>query len=450
VPTFLHDLSALQSLAEGPSGPARDWANVRLALRAPELVRYLPDARREAVWVLASGVPLVRQQLLERVRAKHPDSAWLLESLSALGLLPIEEPEPWIEALRGLWRGVDEQLQAVIAEVLADLGVFEDDLVASVSKSQRYEVQVSAAALVLRWAEHTGRALPPLAAAVAQGLLPLTRQEPLVLLDVLVRLGVPYLHPGLDLQEGVQFGATLAHGEVPTLPSTGSQRSRARRYVRQALGDRPGPAEQLLLALSELEVPDPAGLAARAAWCAHDPAERFAPVQAVLFGAGEDRALLAQARANLRSAEAPLVAIQVLGARLISNPVLALVPSLPAVMRQDEEMLPAALDHRLFEYGDQNVQAVLPYVVPLERLPDELRQHEPMAIARAAFANTEEVLSVLLELEPRSEDERVALGTALAQQADAAAYDRLLQLADGHDVLQGAVSTGALLLGRAR
>jgi hypothetical protein len=449
VPTFLHDLSALESLAEGPAGPVRDWANVRLVLRAPERVRYLPDQRREAVWVLASGQPVVLDQLLQRVRAGHPDTAWLLESLSALGLLPLEEPEPWVEALRALWRGADEGLQAVVAEVLADLGVFEDELVASVSRSQLYEVQVSAAALVLRWVAHQGKPLDTLAAAVARGLLPLTRRDPLVLLDVLVRLGVPYLQPGMELEEGVQFGATLAHGEAPSVSPTGSLRSRARRYVRQAIGDRPGPAEQLLLALSDLEVPAPADLAARAAWCAHHPTERFGPVQSVLFGAGEDRTLLSQARQHLRTAEAPLVAIQVLGARLVSNPVLALVPSLPAVMRQDEEMLPAALDHRIFEYEDQNAQAVLPYVVPLERLPDELRQREPMAIARAAFANTEEVLAVLLELDPRSEDERVALGAALAQQADAAAYDRLLQLADGHDGLQDAVRTGALLLGRA-
>ena len=87
-------------------------------------------------------------------------------------------------------------------------------------------------------------------------------------------------------------------------------------------------------------------------------------------------------------------------------------------------------------------------LLPLERLPDELRQREPMAIARAAFAQTEEVLQALLELDPRSEDERVALGAALAQQADPAAYDRLLQLADGHDSLKDAVKTAAALLGR--
>lgn len=446
--TFLHELSALESLALGPSGPACDWANTRLALRDPARVKHLPEDAASAYWVITSGAAAAQGELPARIIQRHPRAANDLSVASAMGLLPVAAPEPWIAALRACWREGDEMLRVVAAEVLADLGVFEEELIVSLSKSDSFEQQLSASALLLRWMAHRGEPTDALAAQIAQGILAMEEKDPGCVQDVLTRLGLPSLvMDETSLYSAVAFGETLAGVErTGDNPSRGSLRSSALRFARSALAGSTHPGDQLLLALFERQIPNPASWVAVASWARHrsDPAN---PVQAVLRGAGEDRHLLSRARLSLTDGDRDAVLQGMAGAGLLSNPVLALLPALRLTERDDLASVAYEVTERL-ALEDHRARVVFPFAIDVDGLPDDIASGLPFALTRAVFVPTEEVLSALLVLPiPDDIEDLQSLAHALTEQADPAALARLRDLADGWPELEEEVRRATLLLG---
>ena len=449
--SYLHDLEVLESLADSSERAIRSWANLRLALREPSRARHLPDDLREACMVLISGAERPTKEAIERIAELHPDAQTYSSTLGSFGLLPLDEPEPLVSALRSALSRCRPAARAGYLEALADLGVFEEAHIAELSKSESPDDMIAASALVIRWMDARGSLTDALLAEIARGI---AAQEPKIdgfLLDVLVRLGMPFFDTELStLEAAAEVGASVARTIAPEIPRRGSLRASASRFIRGALAGSKHPADRLLVSASERSLSDPLATLAAAVWAAARP-DPSDPIEAVLRGAGEDLALLSRARSALPSSphrerqELELL-LAFRESHLLSLPALSLCSriSIP-----DESALTALTLLMLrVSGGDQRAALLLPFVSHNLDLAS-LIPLSPAAVFCARWVPTEPVLAALLEIDlPEEPSERTTLAHSLAWMADAAAYERLRALVEIDPSLASIEQEAAALLGR--
>jgi hypothetical protein len=412
--TWLHDPETLDSLADGPAGVARDWANLRLALRAPERMRHLPTRPWDVTIAVAIGARGAVDGVLERVRARAPGAVDALDAVFALGGLP-EESGRWVEAVRALFPSVADADRATVARALVDLGALDAEALSTTARGQGADVRTMVPGLVLRWAEAEGMALDPVAVDVAGPLA----ADPDGLGWALTVVGLPHLRVPDDLDAATILGARLAGAEDPALGGRGSLRSRARRRVQDLLDGRTGPAEALLRALAVHDGPNPAELCALAAWCASRPDPSDART-AALRGAGEDRRLLASAR-RLRDGSGL--------AEPLCDPTLKSTPLVGIATATGDESLWDPLLVRAELSRDTDASAELGTWVVAAADPDRVvgwledPETRDLGLSGARYAPTVEVLEALLGLHvPLDPGARALYGWALAEMADPAAF----------------------------
>ncbi|MCB9685223.1 MAG: hypothetical protein H6738_06620 [Alphaproteobacteria bacterium] len=458
MPTELHDIEALEALAEGGGVPA-DWANVRLALRAPDRVRGLPTEAWDAALCLYTGARGATDGVLAGLGGGRKDVAAAAESAEAMvafGLLP-EEACPWVDAARGALRGDGRDADVLLASLLADLGALDQEILGAAVRAGSDGLWFLLPRLVLGFAEAQEPArLDEVAAEVAAPLAAEELRRPGIIGLSLARMGVPVIAcevPDADL--AVAAGERVAGNRAPSIPATrGSARRRARRLVTDLLRDVTGPAAALMRALARIEEgPDPYELVAAAAWlAARPPAD---PLHAVLrHGGGEDARLLARARSAMTSERLPELVLALEGYDLRQVPAVALTgPWLGA----DQEGLLDAVTALAFESRGADRRADVAGCAVMARRPDlvvELladRASRDSGLMYARYASTEEVLGALLEqLVPAEPASRRLYAWALCDQADRAAFDRLEAVAasfPGDEALGPIVARGRALLG---
>lgn len=447
--TWLHDPAALLSLADGPEGAARDWANLRLALRGPDRMQHLPTRPWDRMIAIAIGARGAVDGVLELVRSGSPAAVEALDTVLALGAVP-EDRAAWVAPVRALFDTVAEADRATVARALADLGALDAEVLGVTARADGPDARALLPGLVLRWASGRGMPLDAVAAEVAGPLVRAEREQPGLLGWAMTALGLPHLAvEGTDPAAAVLAGARIAGSERTFRPDTkGSVRSRTRRTVLGLLEGRTGPAEALLRALVAHEGLSPAPLASWAAWCACRP-DGSDPVAAVVHGgAGEDRALLAAARRGLGD-PSPLI-------RPLRDPMLASTPlvSLGAarVIGSDSDGLRDALLVRAELSREIDASAELGAFAAAASDPDRVvdwlsnPESRDLGLSCARFAPTVEVLSTLLDLHvPLDPGAREVWAWALAEMADPAAY-AVLQATGG--IGTEALTYAGELLGR--
>ncbi|MEQ1508643.1 MAG: hypothetical protein ABMB14_40825, partial [Myxococcota bacterium] len=119
--TPLHDRDALVSLADGPPGAVRDWANTQLALCWPDHLVHLPSDPFGAEVAIAAGA---------RGAVEAALSSPVVDAIGAWGLLP-PDGSAWLDRLRARVDAGD----ARPARVVADLGGLDPALLAAVSRA---------------------------------------------------------------------------------------------------------------------------------------------------------------------------------------------------------------------------------------------------------------------------------------------------------------------------
>ncbi|MCA9492663.1 MAG: hypothetical protein KC621_22170 [Myxococcales bacterium] len=455
--TELHDIEALEALAEG-GGPPADWANVRLALRAPDRARGLPTEAWDAALCLYVGARGSVDGVLEglgRSRREVAAAAESAEAMVAFGLLP-EEPGPWVDAAKSALRGDGRDADVLLASLLADLGALDQDVLGAAVRAGSDGLWFLLPRLVLGFAESREPArLDEVAAEVAAPLAAEELRRPGIIGLSLARMGVPVIAceiPDADL--AVAAGERVARHSAPSLaPTRGSARRRARRLVADLLRDVTGPAAALMRALARIEDgPDPYELLAAAAWLAARPSTE--PLHAVLrHGAGEDARLLAQARRAMTAEHLPDLLLALEGYDLRQVPAVAL--SGPW-LGSDTGLLDA-VTALAFESRGADRRADIAGCAVMARRPEMVaemladRGSRDSGLMYARYASTEEVLGALLELlVPAEPASRRLYAWALCDQADRAAFDRLEAVAASFPDDEGLapiVARGRALLG---
>jgi hypothetical protein len=461
VPTPLHDIEVLRALAESAEGSARDWATVRLALREPGALSRLPDNGWDASLCLAcapdQGAPLV----LAALAADRPGRAvHLADRLLALGHRP-DDPQPWIAALRAAELPTGHRGALSVGRALADLGGLDADALSRCTAVPvtNDEVRAGLVALVLRFAAAHGHPLDEVAAQVAGRLHDGVTADPTLVGRVLTWLGAPALLPLASDAPGdpARRAAAAAGGELPALPSVrGSARRRAQRQVRALLREVEGPAAALLRALASRPDAPLQAITTHAAWLAVYTPPSDA-VEAVLRGAGEDRAVLAAARAQVTAEHAPRLAEHILDPSWETCP--AAVPAAALLLRSPDDqgaLARALLGRGMIDMGRDDrldLACVIAAARHPESVPHLLAEAETRdtGLAMARFVGTEEVLQALLELPvPADPTSRGLYALALAELADPAIEAPLRALAadDDSPVVGSAVRRAEALFGR--
>ena len=441
--TPLHDIDVLRSLSEGPEGLARDWANLGLAVRAPDLVQALPDDAYDAAMVMTAGAPACQAEVRRRLRG--PDTsdltAVMCEQLSSFGLSPVGD-EGFATAVREAIRGDGAVRDLYLCQLLADTGFLDGDSLAAASKVTHDDALVGLPALVVRFATARGAGAEAAAAVVAELAGKAVAGQPHFASNLLALGGVPHLHvDGADDREIARKVAELmGRDDPPTVRAKGAPRRRAQRWVRELCGDLDHPGAHLLGALATRELGDPATWLAAAVWLHGRDLDR-APASAVLHEfAGEDRSLLAQARAALRSGEvdpeeaeeATLSAIACHALELC--PASLFVADLAPVAGAKPQWLDQVLDRYRRSPGT-DVRHDLVTTLQFARSPDRVaqlladRSTRSAALLFARLTPTEEVLEALLEMPvPGDEYERVLYAQALAEMGTPATASALVAL----------------------
>jgi hypothetical protein len=430
---WLHSLEVLESLAEAPPGPIRDWANTRLAIRAPSRVKHLPTEIYEDTEIaLVAGAP-VRDPLDVRVEA--------VDALGWAGRIP-EDPREWVDRLRPVALA---QPDAARIRLLADLGALDADLLGAVSRLEDPAAHAVTPGLVLRWAAAHERPLDDLAARVAEGVDRLA-PELTELAEINSVLGIPRLQIfATDEREALELGSTRAGRPVRAPPQVrGSARRRAIRTVQSVLDGVPGPAAAWLRALVTLECAPPDWVCGLAGWvAAREPVDD--PVTDVCGRAGgEDRRTLAAARRAVRPAHRALVE------QGLDEPEIGIAPAqiLALDLLLDESC--ADLAPRMWEDGiDGERFAVV--TVAVARSPVPFEWNNALGLMFARFVPREDVLASLLLMDEGRGNLLGMRGWALAEMADPAAHEALEGVAAAHpddEDLAEALAFSASLLGR--
>jgi hypothetical protein len=445
--TPLHAPDVLVELASGPPGLARDWANTRLAVQAPDRVVALPSDTYDGALVMAAGARAALGVVRDGLQGQDTtlETALRAEQLTAMGLLP-KEPDGWVDAVREAIRGDGAPRDLYLAQLLAELDALDGRSLAAASAVTGPEAEMALPALVLRYAAREGgdgpEALDPTATAVAQQ-LQARAVTPVGVRNVLALLGVPHLVVGdLDDEAAVVAAVAARMGvETPSHPrSKGAPRRRAQKVVRHLLDGIEGPAAAMVRAASDAEIGEARGLVAAAAW-AHLRSER-PPVEAVLHElAGEDRRVLAEARRAMLEADASgwtdALHTSVTDARLELCPAVLLVVDGTTAGMDAEPWLEPMLE-RFVRDPDIDVRSGLATTLVFARSPDRVAQLLGERATRSAgllfarLAPTEEVLEALLGLPiPGGEDQLELYAHALAEMADPSVVPALQRVVDG-------------------
>ncbi len=457
--TPLHDLDVLSSLAEGPSGAARDWANVGLALRAPALVKHLPEDAYDAALVMASGSPACRTAVRAGLRGADTTelAAVLAEQLSAFGLAPVGD-DSWFGPLREAIRGDGEVRDLYLAQLLTEVGGLDGDSLGAAAKVTHDDAKLALPALVVRYATAHGAGADAADAVVRELVGTPHAGSPHFAANLLALVGVPHLHlhGGDDASLARQVAALMGVGEVPRVRAKGATRRRAQKWVRELTGSLDQPAAHLLGALARHEIGEPAVWLGAAVWLAcRDPS--LDPVDAVLTQhAGEDRALLARARAAVRPehAEATLAALQ--------SHALELCPATLFVADLSNEGLDShwldVVMERFRRAPGTDLRHDLVTTLVFGRSPDRVaalladRSTRDAALLFARLAATEEVLELLLQMPvPADEHPRVLYAQALAEMGTPAVAPPLAALRSHPDrtgEIEAACQRAQSILGR--
>lgn len=440
MPTPLHDIDALRSLAVTETPVLRDWATARLAIAGERIEDFasLDEASMEVA--IASNPPGLLDGIARRLQTGPvtPAVASSIAALGAYGALPADT-DSLIDML-GSAEPADADAGLWLAYGRALLGALDLEALAAV-RSDSPAARWVMPAMVLRVADDLGRATE--AAAEIAGQL-----DDASAVATLAALGGHFVpSPSKDIGEAAMLGAVLAGAEpVPLRPGRGSRRLRAARAVDQLLAEADGPAAALLRAYSHSrDVANPAWLVASAAWlAAFVPSDD--PVDDVLLcGAGADGVLLSAARRDVVEEHRPAIHDSFEHSRHVG--VLALEVA--------DEALADRLARRLAE-DPNDLRGFGLAAVAAARNPDLIPKllSEPLtrdvAFTLASWAPTEEVLTALLATPvPHRPESRGRFTSALASMADRAAVPTLAALAAKYpkedDVAAGVALAEALL-----
>lgn len=454
--THLHDLDVLHDLASGPPGIARDWANVRLALRAPSRVTGLPEDPYDAALVMVAGAPAAAGAVRAGLRGAETtaQAAIRAEQLSAFALVP-DASEDWVEALGHAIVGDGRVADLYLTQLLADFGALDGRALSAASRVSSLDATVALPALVVRFATPQGQGDAAAEAVVAQ--LKAKGSKPSVAVNVLALLGVPHLLPSAADERGVveQIAAWMGAPAPEARAGKGAARRRAQKWVRQLLEGVEGEAASMARALSAAELGDPTVLVASAAWI-RLRTDGAAPLDAVLDQhAGEDRRLLSAARRAVSADDDARIR------RALADPLLELCPpSLLVADRTVQDVAPHWLDDLLERYvrhPNIDLRSDMVTTLVFGRVPDRVaqllgdRSTRTVALLFARLAGTEAVLAALLDMPvPGDGDERELYVQALAEMADPSVLPVLRRLADsdGSKAVQDAWALANALLGR--
>lgn len=440
--TPLHDSDALRALAEGPAGPARDWACVHLAARGVDA--GLPDDPEAAAVALAAGASPdpIRARLPAPGRAAGASLAPLLVSVARMGALPADGG-PWLEPLAAAVRGRGSPSDAAVAFLLSALGHHDPAVVAAAARVEEGPTVGLLPAVVLSFAAARGADLAALAASIAAPLAARAARHSPLLSEALAGLGVPRVLPErvpTTLEQALFVGGTLAGVDEtpPVSPGRGAARRRMQQAAAELLDGLPGPAPALVRALLRHDAADTGALLAAATWLRAAP--ETDPLAAVLdHGAGEAPAVLAAAAAGRPDPATLNVSLAV--AFQADPPPAILAARALARGSPDRDLLVSGFEARAVAALDEpRLQAALAVAVARDPGPVLRWLAIPglrgLGLYHARHTAHEEVLTALLDEASAPENPAHAglLASALAAQGDAAALRALERLeADAGD-----------------
>jgi len=447
VSTPLHDLDVLRSLAEGPAGVGRDWANLGLAVRAPEAVHDLPADPYDAALTMAAGAPVAADHVRAGLRGHETTdlTAVLAEQLSAFGLAPVGDPS-WAAPLREAVRGDGEVRDLYLAQLLADIGHLDGDTLAAASRVNHDDALLALPALVVRFATERGSGAEAAAAVVDELVDEPVVAQPHFAANLLALVGVPHLHVhGDDEAARAAEVAQLMGADVPTVSARGAARRRAQKWVRQLTADRDEPAAHLLGALAARELGSPQTWQAAAVWLHCRDPELGAADAVLRQHAGEERSLLAAARRAIRGGEVDVSEAESATRAALRAHALELCPA--SLFVADLAPLEGAsavwLDDVLARYQRSpgvDMRHDLITTLQFGRHPERVAQlltdraTRGAALLFARLTPTEEVLEALLQMPvPGEENERVLYAQALAEMGSPAVAQALSSLRDQPD-----------------
>lgn len=448
--TALHTTEVLRSIAEGGPGPARDWANARLAIATPGPIPYLPSDTPGRMATLMAG-PIGLTNLLLDALAVDTSEAPARAAVHAgqVGLLP-EDPGPLASSLRrGMGAGSPRDLWSALA--LASIDEVDAGALNAAARGAPLDPDGVWALPVLVLNRSSS---PETVDAVAAELAPALDNAPRNLWGLVSWLGGPPFPDAEDLDpdDAATLGVTAAGAVPPRVAARGSRRVRGQRWIERLLDGVAGPLPQLLRALYARRLDPPAPIVALAGWLAH-PIDALPPLGQVLERRGGYRsAILTAARRAVQPADADAIA----GA-LRDRPVVGGAGALACALRHDTSaphLAETIIDRILAEHTDDPTLELAAFVLAA-RVPDRVRallrdrETRGVGLALAEWVPTEEILEVLLELPlPSQPAMRARHAWTLASMGDTAAIPALRDLAAlGEDPLEGPLALASSLLG---
>ncbi|MEQ1571172.1 MAG: hypothetical protein ABMA64_36425, partial [Myxococcota bacterium] len=150
------------ALADGAPGEVRDWANTRLALRAPERMARLPTGAFDAALAVLVGARGAVDAVADRIGTVDGS---VLDAIGWTGQLPTD-PTRWVGPLVARARRSGPADLPTIARLLADLGGLDGTTLSAASKTETAHARRIVPGLVLRFAEVEGHPVDPVAAEV--------------------------------------------------------------------------------------------------------------------------------------------------------------------------------------------------------------------------------------------------------------------------------------------
>ncbi len=415
--TWLHDVDVYVSLAEGEAGPARDWAQTRLALYAPERFTAFPDDARLHDVVFAAAPPNVSAALIAAL-GRRPLSEGIASAASAVGVygLAPEDPATLCAAMTAALRDDGSEGDLWLAYGLSNLGRADGRALAAAAKVDAETYDWVLPVVLIRVADAMGAADEAAKEIVAQMF---ADKRPMRLLALLAAMGIPlptHVWRTKEPEEAARFGAALAHhGPFPLKTMHGSARRRLQAVVKSLLTNVTGPAAALVRqALAHEPAPEWGMLpAAVAAWLRarspvaheghdHDHDHSSDPVHDVLFhAAGGDTTRMTEARR--RAADNVALLLEALAEGSDSNGLVLAVAALRATqdLRLAEPILRAHggdPDRDLRTAACACVAAAsVPDLIPaLLASPDAHKRNLGLIVGE--FVPTQEVLAALLEV----------------------------------------------------
>lgn len=433
--TWLHELAALEGLADhSEPGMARDWATSRLAVLAPQRYRYWPLDTSVADVVMAANPPQLFPSLAAAIEEGADED--LITSVGiafAFGIVP-DDPRPIAETLRRA--AVREpHLWPWVTFTLAEWGLATPEDLGQAQNAEGAESPWLLPTALLRFAEKSGQE-DEIAKAIVDSFGDIAKKDPMVVPQILVALGVPWIPVPEELgwEQIVEFAAESAGG-VP-LPlgerPKGNPRKGLARLVERQLGETKGAGAAFLRAAAR------AG--ALTQW-ASEPL--FAAAWLRAFVPGDPVTDVFEKGAAYRS-ERLIAARRAIGpghrevlveALRDGASVPASVLAVPLLDGPEGELIATELVQSWLEEPGEDPKRDASVKIAAVRVPELVvaaladPERAINALALAEWIPSVEVLEALLAMEPpESLDDRVSLAFALASMGDLAVANKLVEL----------------------